>query len=194
MPILHNRPLSSLPIRSSPRVVSPEAAPGDDPNPTEAGRSPSSWPLPPRGWRWRPRPAAKGRGDGAAPMDSPSRGGGDLQGWRRWTEGLVVVAFGYITRIMAGDAVVWRILAGRKGGSGIRQRWLGTWSRGGGIEARPGFPGGQQPSVSASWACVAAIPPAAGLHRPGWRRKMDRGSQPWRRRGGRPFRLSWWWS
>jgi hypothetical protein len=36
----------------------------------------------------------------------PSRGGGVLHGWRRWTAGLVVVAFGYITRIMVGDAVV----------------------------------------------------------------------------------------
>jgi hypothetical protein len=40
-------------------------------------------------------------------MDSPSRGGGVFQGRRQWTVGLVVVAFGYITWIMAGDAVVW---------------------------------------------------------------------------------------
>ncbi|XP_047050809.1 uncharacterized protein LOC124656041 [Lolium rigidum] len=78
-----------------------------------------------RGRRWRPRPAAKGRGDGGAPMDSPLRGGGVLQGRQRWTAGLVVVVFGYITRIMAGDAVVWRLLAGRKGGRGIGQRWQG---------------------------------------------------------------------
>jgi hypothetical protein len=32
--------------------------------------------------------------------------------------GLVVVAFVYITWIMAGDTVVWRNSAGRKGGSG----------------------------------------------------------------------------
>ncbi|XP_051221164.2 serpin-Z6B-like [Lolium perenne] len=49
---------------------------------------------------------AKGRGGGGAPMDSTSRGGGVFQGRRRWTLGLLLVAFGYITWLMAGDAVV----------------------------------------------------------------------------------------
>ncbi|KAK1649702.1 hypothetical protein QYE76_067507 [Lolium multiflorum] len=147
--------LSSLPTRSSPQVVSREATPGDDPNPRIRQLifiSPAAAAVGVGGGGRTRLP--KAGGGGGAPMYPPSHGGGVFQGRRRWTAGLVVVAFGYITMDMAGDEGVWRHAAGK---------------------------GRQRPS-----------PSLLDLHRPGWRRKMDRGSQSWRRCGRRPFRLSWW--
>jgi hypothetical protein len=115
-----------------------------------------------QGQRWRARglPFARRQGlPGVATAGGGSGGGG----------------FGYVIWIMARGAMEWWISVG---GGWQRDRAAATKIHGREVVVlRLGqafLAGSSRPS--ASWACVAAPLMAADLHRPGWRRKMDRSS------------------
>jgi hypothetical protein len=140
-------PLSSLPNRSSSRVVSREAAPDDDPNrrkrqliflfpaATAVGVSGGSRARLPKAGAVVARPWTPLRAEAGS-----SRGGDSgRRVWWGWPSAKRT------TWIMAGDAVVWRKSAGWKGGNGIGREVAGRLRL---VGVRSRYPDGCRPPPS----------------------------------------------